>query len=399
MADSPTMQDVLQRFYPGYLDSYVPNAQQDKVVRHILNCKTGAYGVNVSRCSSCGHVQFHNNSCRDRSCPMCQALSNELWIDAQNEHVLDIDYYHIVFTCPSELNPLIYCNQKELYSLFFHTVAETVLELSANPAHLGGTPGFISVMHTWSSNLSYHPHIHVLCTGGGLDADRNWHQKREGYFLPGKAIAKVFRGKFLSGLKDLHKDGKLCYAGEAEKYRNHYEYQELINLCFQKNWVTDIRESFAGAESVMHYLGRYTHRIAISNGRILRMDEKSVTFRVKDYRNGGVWKELTLDGVEFVRRFLMHVPPGRFVRIRHYGLLSNQKKRRLIPLCRNLIGCRQFLRRLKKNDKVQAVRLLYGKDITICPYCGKSMEYRMLSGRIYRNALPGAGTACNLPDV
>ena len=375
MADSPTMQDVLQRFYPGYLDSYVPNAQQDKVVRHILNCKTGAYGVNVSRCSSCGHVQFHNNSCRDRSCPMCQALSNELWIDAQNEHVLDTDYYHIVFTCPSELNPLIYCNQKELYSLFFHTVAETVLELSANPAHLGGMPGFISVMHTWSSNLSYHPHIHVLCTGGGLDADRNWHQKREGYFLPGKAIAKVFKGKFLSGLKDLHKDGKLCYAGEAEKYRNHYEYQELINLCFQKNWVTDIRESFAGAESVMHYLGRYTHRIAISNGRILRMDEKSVTFRVKDYRNGGVWKELTLDGVEFVRRFLMHVPPRRFVRIRHYGLLSNQKKRRLIPLCRNLIGCREFLRRFRKDDKVRAIRILYKIDVTKCPKCGDTMCY------------------------
>ena len=375
MADSPTMQDVLQRFYPGYRDSYVPNAQQDKVVRHILNCKTGAYGVNVSRCSSCGHVQFHNNSCLDRSCPMCQALSSELWIDAQNEHVLDTDYYHIVFTCPSELNPLIYCNQKELYSLFFHTVAETVLELSANPAHLGGTPGFISVMHTWSSNLSYHPHIHVLCTGGGLDADRNWHQKREGYFLPGKAIAKVFRGKFLSGLKDLHKDGKLCYAGEAEKYRNHYEYQELINLCFQKNWVTDIRESFAGAESVMHYLGRYTHRIAISNGRILRMDEKSVTFRVKDYRNGAVWKELTLDGVEFVRRFLMHVPPRRFVRIRHYGLLSNQKKRRLIPLCRNLIGCREFLRRFRKDDKVRAIRILYKIDVTKCPKCGDTMCY------------------------
>ena len=218
MGDRPTMQDVLQRFYPGYLDSYMPNTQQEKVVRHILNCKTGAYGVNVSRCSSCGHVQFHNNSCRDRSCPMCQALSNELWIDAQNEHVLDIDYYHIVFTCPSELNPLIYSNQKELYSLFFHTVAETVMELSGNPAHLGGTPGFISVMHTWSSNLSYHPHIHVLCTGGGLDADGNWNQKREGFFLPGKVIAKVFKGKFLSGLKELHK-GLLEQQNSHEKGR------------------------------------------------------------------------------------------------------------------------------------------------------------------------------------
>ena len=385
MGDRPTMQDVLQRFYPGYLDSYVPNTQQEKVVRHILNCKTGAYGVNVSRCSSCGHVQFHNNSCRDRSCPMCQALSNELWIDAQNEHVLDIDYYHIVFTCPSELNPLIYCNQKEMYSLFFHTVAETVMELSGNPAHLGGTPGFISVMHTWSSDLSYHPHIHVLCTGGGLDADGNWNQKREGFFLPGKAIAKVFKGKFLSGLKELHKEGKLCYAGEAEKYRNHYEYRDLMDRCYQKDWVTDIRESFTGAESVMHYLGRYTHRIAISNSRILRMDEKNVTFRVKDYRNGGVWKELTLDGVEFVRRFLMHVPPRRFVRIRHYGLLSNQKKRRLIPLCRNLIGCREFLRRFRKDDKVRAIRILYKIDVTKCPNCGDTMSYEPGQRRGYQN--------------
>ena len=287
---------------------------------------------------------------------------------------------------PTHNPPLnIYSNQKELYSLFFHTVAETVMELSGNPAHLGGTPGFISVMHTWSSNLSYHPHIHVLCTGGGLDADGNWNQKREGFFLPGKAIAKVFKGKFLSGLKELHKEGKLCYAGEAEKYRNHYEYRDLMNLCYQKDWVTDIRESFAGAESVMHYLGRYTHRIAISNGRILHMDEKGVTFRVKDYRNGGVWKELTLDGVEFVRRFLMHVPPRRFVRIRHYGLLSNQKKRRLIPLCRNLIGCREFLRRFRKDDKVRAIRILYKIDITKCPNCGDTMSYEPSQRCGYQN--------------
>lgn len=271
-----------------------------------------------------------------------------------------------------------------MYSLFFRAVTDTITDLSMNPSYLGGMPGFISVMHTWSSNLLFHPHIHVLCTGGGLDTDKNWHQKKNGYFLPGRALAKLFKSKFLDGLKSLHDSGKLHYSGKAEKYRNIYEYKELLNLCYKKNWVTDIRESFAGAETVMNYLGRYIHRIAISNNRILSMDEKTVTFRVKEYKNEGKWKNQTLAGVEFIRRFLMHVPPKRFVRIRRYGLLSNQKKRKLIPLCRNLIGCRQFLRRLKKNDKVQAVRLLYGKDITICPCCGKSMEYRMLSGRIYR---------------
>ncbi len=230
-------------------------------------------------------------------------------------------------------------------------------------------------MHTWGSDLSFHPHVHVLCTGGGLDAERNWHEKKGGFFLPVKAAAKLFRGKFMAGLKQLHDDGKLCYGGGASKYCNHYEFQELVNICYGKDWVMDIRESFAGAETVMNYLGRYTHRIAVSNSRILRMDENTVTFRVKDYKNGGVWKELTLDGVEFVRRFLMHIPPKRFVRIRHYGLLSSCKKGNVIPYCRNIIGCREFLRRFKKGDKAHAIKALYGKDVTVCPCCGGAMTY------------------------
>lgn len=379
MNDNPTMQDVLRHFYPKYLDSYRPTGHQAKTVHHILNCKTGAYGANISKCDTCGYSQYHNNSCRDRSCPMCQALSNELWVDAQNEHVLDIDYYHLVFTCPSELNTLIYCNQKELYSLFFHAVAETIQELSEDSLHMGGTPGFISIMHTWGSNLSYHPHIHALSTCGGLDTNRNWHQKKDGFFLPGTAMARLFKGKFLSGLKELHDAEKLCYEGDAAVYRNQYEYQELLDTCYDKNWVTDIRESFAGAETVMHYLGRYTHRIAISNSRILRMDEHAVTVRVKDYKCGGEWKELTLNGIEFIRRFLMHVPPKRFIRIRHYGLLSNHNKRKLIPICRNLIGCREFLRRFRKDDKANAVKILYKKDITVCPCCGGTLSYEVCS--------------------
>ena len=376
MNDKPTMQDVLQCFYPKYLDSYTPTAH------HILNCKTGAYGANISKCGTCGHIQYHNNSCRDRSCPMCQALANELWVDAQNEHVLDIDYYHLVFTCPRELNALIYCNQKELYALFFHAVADTIQELSASPQHMGGTPGVISIMHTWGSNLSYHPHIHALSTCGGLDSNRNWHQKKDGFFLPGKVMAKLFKNKFLTGIKELHDAKKLRYEGNAARYRNQYEYQELLNICYGKDWVTDIRESFAGAETVMHYLGRYTHRLAISNSRILRMDENTVTIRIKDYKCGCEWKELTLDGIEFIRRFLMHIPPKGFVRIRHYGLLSNHNKRKLIPICRNLIGCREFLRRFKNNDKIGIIKKLYKKDISVCPHCGGTVSYEVCSQNV-----------------
>lgn len=326
MANDLTIQDVMKRFYPAYTDVYAPSGQQRKVAQHIMNCKTGAYGFNISICDSCGMIQYHNNSCRDRACPMCQALNNEMWVDAQRESVLDVDYYHLVFTCPDDLNPLIYSNQRELYTLFFHASAETVRELCEDPAHIGAVPGFITILHTWGSNLSFHPHVHVLSTCGGLNAERQWKHSKKGYFLPGKALAELFKGKFLSGMKELHDKGKLVYEGEAEKYRNHYEYQALLNQCYNKEWVTDIRESFAGAETVMHYLGRYTHRIAISNSRILRMDGDTVTIKVKDYKDGGKWKEQTLRGVEFIRRFLMHVLPKRFMRIRHYGLISNHNK-------------------------------------------------------------------------
>ena len=190
-------------------------------------------------------------------------------------------------------------------------------------------------------------------------------------------MASLFKGKFLSGLKELHDKGGLCFEGEAAKYQNGYEYQELLDICYGKSWVTDIRESFAGAETVMHYLGRYTHRIAISNSRILRMDEETVTIRVKDYKDDGKWKELTMDGAEFVRRFLTHVPPKGFVRIRRYGLLSNHGKRKLIPICRNLIGCREFLRRFKKDDKAHAIKVLYKRDVTVCPCCGGNMKYEV----------------------
>lgn len=192
-------------------------------------------------------------------------------------------------------------------------------------------------------------------------------------------MAGLFKGKFLSGMKELHDTGKLCYEGDAAEYRSQYKYRELLDICYEKNWVTDIRESFAGAETVMHYLGRYTHRIAISNSRILRLDENTVTIRVRDYKGGSGWKKLTMEGVEFIRRFLMHVPPKGFVRIRHYGLLSSHNKRKLIPVCRNLIGCREFLRRFRKDDKVQAIKILYKKDITRCPCCGGRVSYKICS--------------------
>lgn len=370
-----TIQDIFRRFYPDYIEACAPSARQAKTAFHIMNCKTGAYGSNISSCSSCGHTAFHHNSCRDRGCPMCQELPKERWLDAQRESLLDAPYYHLVVTLPHELNPICYHNQMELYALLFRSASETVLELASDSQYLGAKPGFISILHTWSGDMSYHVHLHMLVLGGGLDADRCWHEKEDGFFLPVGAVSGMLRGKFLSGLKELRKQDRLVYAGQAEKYRNHYEYQGLLNTCYGKDWVSFCRESFAGAESVMEYIGRYTHRIAISNSRILAMDDKNVTFKVKD-RKSKTWKETIITGVEFIRRFLMHVLPKGFVKIRHYGLWSNRNKKTRLTVCRNLIGCQAYLSQLKGLDSSAILKELYGIDINTCPCCGEPLQNR-----------------------
>ncbi|MGO4948491.1 IS91 family transposase [Blautia sp. Sow4_E7] len=366
----PTVQDIFLRFYPEYLDKYTPSPQQSKAANCIINCKTGAYGANVSMCEDCGHLQIHYNSCRNRCCPMCQALPKEMWIDKCREDVLDAPYFHVVFTVPQELNSLIYSNQQLLYDAMYHSVSATINELTEDTKHLGAKVGYICVLHTWGSEMNYHPHIHVILLGGGLTSNNQWRDKGEEFFLPVKVLSKLFRGKYLDELKNLWEEKKLQFHGSSEKYRNHYVFKELLDLCYDKDWVPHCKKTFNGAQSVINYLGKYTHRIAISNHRIIRMDEDTVTYYVKDYREEGNWKEFTISGVEFIRRFLMHVPPKRFVRIRHYGLLCTRTKTRHLTLCRNLLGCKQYLSRLKDLDTPQMLETLYGIKVTVCKCCG-----------------------------
>ena len=368
--NKPNIQDIFLRFYPRYLDKYTPSPQQSKVANCIINCKTGAYGANVSMCEDCGHLQIHYNSCRNRCCPMCQALPKEKWMDKRREDVLDAPYFHVVFTVPQELNPLIYSNQQLLYDTLYHCVSETINELTADTKHLGAKVGYICVLHTWGSEMNYHPHIHVILLGGGLTAKNQWRDKGEEFFLPVRVMSKLFRGKYLHELKTLWEEEKLQFHGSSEKYRNHYAFKELLNICYEKDWVPHCKKTFNGAQSVINYLGKYTHRIAISNHRIIRMDEDTVTYYVKDYRKEGKWKEYTISGIEFIRRFLMHVPPKRFVRIRHYGLLCTRTKTRQLTLCRNLLGCKQYLSRLKDMETPQMLETLYGIKVTVCKCCG-----------------------------
>lgn len=366
----PTIQDLFLKFYPRYLDKYTPSPQQSKVANCIINCKTGAYGANVSMCEDCGHLQIHYNSCRNRCCPMCQALPKEKWMDKRREDVLDAPYFHVVFTVPQELNPLIYSNQQLLYDALYHCVSQTINELTTDTRHLGAKVGYICVLHTWGSEMNYHPHIHVILLGGGLTAKNQWRDKGEEFFLPVKIMSKLFRGKYMAKLKILYEEKKLQFHGNSEKYRNRYAFKELLTLCYNKDWVPHCKKTFNGAQSVINYLGKYTHRIAISNHRIIRMDEDTVTYYVKDYREEGKWKECTISGIEFIRRFLMHVPPKRFVRIRHYGLLCTRTKTRHLTLCRNLLGCKQYLSKLKDMKTPQMLETLYGIKVSVCKCCG-----------------------------
>jgi len=365
-----TIQDVFDRFYPDYEKSHALSAPQRKAAFHIMNCKTGAFGFNTSVCEDCGHISVHYNSCRDRCCPMCQEFPKEKWVDARREDILDAPYFHVVFTVPEELNPVIYSNQKLLYDALYHASSDTLRELASDSRHLGADIGYICILHTWGSEMNYHPHIHAVVLGGGLDHGNHWKDNGEDFFLPVRVMSRLFRGKYLAELKQLWEDGRLEFHGSAERFKNYYTFKELIDHCYGKDWVPYCKKPFAGAESVIRYLGKYTHRIAISNYRIKGISDSSVTFSVKDYKNQGQWKDISISGEEFIRRFLMHVPPKRFVRIRHYGLLSSRNKTHKITLCRNLLGCKKYLSRLKELDATAIISLLYNKDVCKCAECG-----------------------------
>ena len=278
-----------------------------------------------------------------------------------------------MLACTLEVNSIIYSNQKLLYDALYHAASATLNELSKDATYLGADIGYICILHTWGSAMNYHPHIHTIVLGGGLDDENKWKETGGNFFLPYGVISKVFRGKYLDELKSLWNDSKLKFHGTAEKYQNSYRFKELIDKCYEKNWVTYCKETFNGAQSVINYLGKYTHRIAISNQRIKSMTDTTVTYAIKDYKNEGCWKEKTISGEEFIRRFMMHVPPKRFVRIRHYGLLSCRNKRKKITLCRNLLGCKKYISTLKNLNAVEMIKVLYHIDVCKCSSCGGNM--------------------------
>ena len=343
----------------------------------IKSCKTGELGYNASVCDDCGHIELHSCSCRNRSCPNCQSVLKEVWIDKRRSEVLDARYFHVVFTVPHQLNALFLANQNLLYGLFFSTASQTLLSLSQDRRYLGAEPGIIMVLHTWGQNLAYHPHVHCIVSGAGLSRDHKLVKSGKSFFIPIKAAMKMFRGKFMAALKSCRSSGRLVIPSSCSDLALPEGWQSFVDRLYSTDWCPYIKETFNGYGNAISYLGRYTHRVAISNGRILDMTDDTVTFWYKDYRDGSARKEMTLTHEEFIRRFLMHVLPRRFQKIRYCGFLSNGSKKKKLRLLFELQGHQQFTARFPADTPKDVILSeVLGTDVHVCPCCGKpSMRY------------------------
>jgi hypothetical protein len=320
-------------------------SEQKKVLRQLAVCRTAALGGHVQRCLDCGHERIAYNSCRNRHCPKCQALSRARWLERQTKHLLPVEYYHVVFTLPAALAALVLANQRLLYDILLRAAAHTLRDVAANAKRLGAQVGMLVVLHTWGQNLHYHPHVHAVVTGGGLscngrgvvDAAPRWVSCRPGFFLPVRVLSRVFRGKFLEQLRQAYDSGQLAVPSTLVELAEAEAFGRWLKPLYRQEWVVYAKRPFGGPEQVLKYLARYTHRVAISNQRLLSMQDGQVTFRYKDYAAGQCSKTMTLSAEEFLRRFVQHVLPSGFVKIRHYGLLAVRGRNDRLELCRRLL--------------------------------------------------------------
>jgi hypothetical protein len=309
------------------------------VLRAIARCRTAALGGHIDSCSKCGHQAISYNSCRNRHCPKCQTQARQRWLAAREQDVLGVPYFHVVFTLSHDLIPLCQNNAAVLYDLLFRASAATMLEVTKDPKHLGAEIGFLSILHTWGQNLLPHPHLHCVVPAGGLAPDhKRWIHPKYRFFLPVKVLSRVFRGKFVQALRRAFRKKKLRFSGSVAELAAPKEFAAFLRRLFRQDWVVYAKPAFGGPEAVLRYLGRYTHRVAISNHRLLSFDGERVSFRWKDYAHGNKQRVMTLSATEFLRRFAQHILPRGFVRIRQFGFLANGRRTALLTLSRSLIG-------------------------------------------------------------
>jgi hypothetical protein len=356
--------DIVRRFGPGYRKNHYGklSRSQLRTLGAIESCRTAALGGHVYECAHCGARKIVYNSCRNRHCPKCQSLDKERWLEQRCDELLPIPYFHVVFTVPEELNALAVSHPRLLYRLLFRCASETLLEIAADPKHLGARIGVLAVLHTWSQKLTLHPHVHCVATGGGLSINGDWWVgSRPDFFLPVRVLKKLFRGKLLAAIQEAAESGELPSS-----------HLPALDRLYRKPWVVYCKPPFGSPKQVLAYLARYTHRVAISNSRLVSLEGEEVTFTWKDYAQGQRIREMTLSGEEFLRRFLLHVLPDRFVRIRYYGLMANRHREQALALCREVAPGAPVRPPLTKSDWQSLLRSLTGIDPMKCALCGQN---------------------------
>ncbi len=364
--------DIFRLYGDTYRQSNALPYEQIKVMHHIEVCRTAELGGHIQQCDQCGFEQIAYNSCRDRHCPKCQCLVKEQWLNDRKAELLPCGYFHLVFTLPHDLNPIILCNKKITLQILFSAVSETLQAFAKDPQwRLEGQLGFIAVLHTWSQTLMDHFHLHCLIPAGALSfAKDTWTPARESFLFRIESLAKEFKKRYLQSLKSAYQNEKLIFPGNTVRYQSQQKFEKLVQSLSKVQWIAYAKRPFAGPEQVLEYLGRYTHRVAISNNRILSIDNGKVTFTYRDRENNET-RDMSLDANEFIRRFLMHVLPRGFMKIRYFGFLSHKNKKQAIPLLRKLIDPNAKLPE-KINETIFEMMLrLTGTDITCCPKCKK----------------------------
>ena len=374
--------DVFRDHGDAFVDRYghTLSSERRRALRDIAACRTAALGGHVEECNGCGHERIAYNSCRNRHCPKCQATAAAQWMEAREAELLPVEYFHVVFTLPAVLGPIGLQNPREVYGLLFRAAAETLQQIAADPKHLGAGIGFLAILHTWGQNLEHHPHVHCVVPGGGLAPDGSrWVACPPGFFLPVRVLSRVFRGKFLALLRHAFDQGKLSFHGKLRVLADAGAFQRRLTASAQTEWVVYAKPPFGGAEQVLKYLARYTHRVAISNRRLVALEDGAVKFHWKDYAHGGGQKTMTLKATEFIRRFLLHVLPSGFVRIRHYGFLANRVCREKLALCRGLLEDKATPEPVESEPSAEPKEAVEAEPVAnnICPSCGEGRMVRV----------------------
>ena len=383
--------DIFRRHAPAWRAAHAGHVSLDqlKVMSAIETCRTASLGGHVEGCEDCGHQRIAYNSCRNRHCPKCQGVKAREWLAAREADLLPVGYFHVVFSIPAELADIALHNKTQVYDLLFRTASETMLTIAADPRHLGARIGITAVLHTWGSALTHHPHIHMIVPGGGISLDgTRWVSSRPGFLLPVRVLSKLFRRLFLTRLLELYEAGELGFFGNQAGLRDRRVFLRLIARMRKKNWVVYAKPPFAGPAAVLAYLSRYTHRVAISNRRLISLDDRGVTFHYKDYRRDGAerYRTMTLTTDEFIRRFLLHVLPKGFHRIRHYGLLASASRKANIARVRQLLAAPPAV---EPTESVEPT-----DQPPPCPCCGGRM---IIIDTFQRWSQPRAPPVCPAP--